>query len=266
MEKGSFVNEAFTFAIKEYLDSKKDQEGIKYNSFFTVVIRLLTLIYDELDIINPFYFNNEESLNTNLKKYDYSDENIKKFKDALQNYYGKETEEGFTFIQKCLVDMFIKKYISLKLSDEEISNFRSLLYSPYSSNPLIVSYNFFMTKKPNEILNYFDKCLADNAKKEIVKPKETLNLGAYEILKYSLEDIKAMSSDELDEVNKKVYSYFDINDNAINKKYLLDKAVFDFNHPKQALSTGNGYVDILFFLSIIATVGMIILVITLLFL
>ena len=66
-----------------------------------------------------------------------------------------------------------------------------------------------------------------------------------------------------DEVNKKVYSYFDINANAINKNYLLDKAVFDHNHPKPALSTGNGYVDILFFLSIVATVGMIILLITL---
>ena len=266
MENSNFVNEAFTYAINEYLNNKENPEGVAFNSFYAVVIRLLTLIYDELDIVNPFYFNNEISLNNNLKKYGYTDQEIINFKTALQNYYENKTEDGFIFIQKSLINMFIKKYNSLKLTENEISSFRSLLYSPYSSNPLMVSYNFLMAKKPNEILDYFDKCVAENGKKEITKPKETLNLEAYEILKYSLEDIKNMSPEKLDEVNKEVYNYFDINANAINKKYLLDKAVFDYNHPKPALSTGNGYVDILFFLSIVATVGMIILVITLLFL
>ena len=44
-----------------------------------------------------------------------------------------------------------------------------------------------------------------------------LNIDAYEILKYSLEDINKTDADQLDEVNKKVYNYFDINENAINK-------------------------------------------------
>ena len=119
-----------------------------------------------------------------------------------------------------------------------------------------------MSKDPLLIVNYFDKQLSEHQKKEIAKVKETLNLEAYEILKYSLEDIDAMNAEQLDKVNKEVYGYFDINENAINKKYLLDKAVFDYNHPKPAFSTGNGFVDILFFLSIIATLAMIIIVIT----
>ena len=263
MEKGIFVNEAFTSAVTEYLDSKEYPEGIKYNSFFVVVIRLLTMIYDELDILNPYYLKDESALDNNLKKYGFAQEHVMEFKKTLQRYYENEGENNFIKLQKLLIDMFAKKKVSLKLSENEIEQFRFLLYSPFAQNPLLVSYNFLMTKDPFEVVKYFDKQMAENTKKVISKPKETLNLEAYEILKYSLEDIKSMNSEELDEVNKKVYNYFDINANAINKNYLLDKAVYDYHHPRSALSTGNGYVDILFFLSIVATVGMVILLLTL---
>lgn len=264
MEASVFVNEAFTSAINEYLKSKDNPEGIKYNSFFVVVVRLLTLIYDELDILNPFYLGNEASLDNNLKKYGYASEDIREFKKTLQRFYENEGENNFVKLQKMLIDMFAKKKTSLKISENEIDKFKVLLYSPYAQNPLLVSYNFLMAKDPLEVIRYFEKAMAENNKKVISKPKETLNLEAYEILKYSLEDIKAMNSEELDEVNKKIYSYFDINANAINKNYLLDKAVYEHNNPKPVLSTGNGYVDILFFLSIVATAGMVVLLITLL--
>ena len=263
MEKNVFVNEAFTCALEEYLISKNSPEGIKYNSFLVVVIRLLTLIYDELDILNPFYLDNEEYLTNNMKKYGYADIDIADFKKSLQRFYENESEHNFIKIQKMLVDMFAKKKISLHLKDSDVQMFRGLLFSPYANNTLIVSYNFMMAKDPMEVVNYFDKQMTENEKKVVSRPKETLNLEAYEILNYALEDIKSMSSDELDEVNKKVYNYFEINANAINKNYLLDKAVYEHNHPKPALSTGNGYVDILFILSLIATIGMVIFIITL---
>ena len=263
MEKGVFINEAFTYAISEYLSSKNNPEGIKYNSFFVVVVRLLTIIYDELDILTPYNLKDENGFINNLKKYGYAEENIHEFKRLLQKYYENENESQFIIIQKMLVDMFAKKKVTLKISNKEIENFKVLLYSPYSDNMLRVSYNFMMAKDPEEVLIYFKKQMATHQKKEIARPKETLNLEAYEILQYSLDDIKSMNADELDEVNKKIYNYFDINANAINKNYLLDKAVFDFKHPKTSLSTGNGYVDILFILAIIATIAMVLLILTL---
>ncbi|MBE6155963.1 MAG: hypothetical protein E7164_04320 [Firmicutes bacterium] len=263
MENGVFVNEAFTKALMEYLNNKNNPEGIKFNSFLVVVIRLLTIIYDELDILNPYYLGNEQSLDNNMRKYGYSQDELIAFKKAFERFYENEGETNFIKIQRMLIDMFAKKKKSLNVSNEEINAFKGLLYSPYAENPLLVSYNFLMAKDPMEVITYFEKQMSENNKKVISRPKETLNLEAYEILKYSLEDIKGMTSEELDEVNKKVYSYFDINANAINKNYLLDKAVFNYNNPKPALSTGNGYVDILFFLAIAATVGMVILIITL---
>ena len=266
MDNKYFVNEAFSYAVNEYLNSKNMPESENYNSFFAVVIRSLMAIYDELDILNPYYFNDEELLYTNLTKYGYGNVEIGELFKELQKYYEQENDDGFVFIEKRLVDMFIEKYKNMNLSESQIETFRSLIYGPHAQSPLMVSYNFLMTNNPNEILDYFEKKLAENVKVEPEPIKETLNLEAYEILKYSLEDIKNMSANELDSVNKKIYKYFDINANAINKKYLLDKAVYDYNHPKSALSTGNGYVDILFILSIIATLVMVIFIITLIIL
>ena len=262
MNSDIFINKSLTYAINEYLSSKNMVESERYNSFFVVVIRSLTEIYDELDILNPFYFADESLFYTNLEKYGYPKENIKSFLEELEKYYAKENDDGFVFIQKSLIDMFIEKYKTMNLSSADINRFRDLLYTPNAKSPLMVSYNFLMARDPDEIGRYFDDMISKNTKVEVEKPKETLNLEAYEILKYSLEDIKQMSAKELDDVNKEVYSYFDINDNAINKKYLLDKAVFDYNHPKSAFSTGNGYVDILLVLSLVATLAMVIAIIT----
>lgn len=262
MDNKVFVNEAFTYAINQYLNSKQMPESEQYNSFFVVVVRTLMAIYDELDLLNPYYFSDEKLLMTNLSKYGYGSVEIEELLKEMQNYYQKESDDGFIFIEKRLVDMFIQKFRSMKISQEEINNFRYMLYTPRAKSPLMVSYNFLMAKNPNEIQNYFETELEKNARIETEKVKETLNLEAYEILKYSLEDIKQMSAEELDDVNKKVYNYFDINANAINKKYLLDKAVYDYNHPRSAFSTGNGYVDILFILSLVATLAMVILIIT----
>lgn len=63
MKNGVFISEAFTSVINDYLKGMSHPEGVTYNTFLVVVIRLLTLIYDELDILNPFYLNNEQALN-----------------------------------------------------------------------------------------------------------------------------------------------------------------------------------------------------------
>lgn len=262
MNNTIFVNAGFTSAVNDYLNNKSIPEGIKYNSFLVVVIRMLTIIYDELDIINPFYLNNEMSLDSNLQKYGYSHSKVMEFKEKIQSFYEKENDSDFIEIQKMLIDMFMKKKVILNISDTEIETFKQLLYSPSSANPLMVSYNFLITNTPFKVIEYFDASLTQNIKRKSDKPKETLNLEAYELFKYSLEDIKNMSSDELDTINKKIYNYFQVNENAINKTYLLDKAVYDFKNPKPSYSTGNGYVDILFIMGLVATLGMIILLIT----
>lgn len=262
MKNNIFVNEGFNYALNEYIEHKNNPNGVEFNSFLVVVIRLLTIIYDELDLLTPYYLKNEESLDMNLKKYGYPKEDIYIFKSYINQYYDNASEEKFVLLQKMLIDMFACKKASLKLAPKELDSFRDLLYTPWACNPLIISYNFFMSNNLLEISKYFDEKITQVKPKVVIRPREVLNMGAYKMLNYDADVIDKMTADELDEVNKKVYNHLSINENAINKDYLIDKAVYDFNHPKPAMTTGNGYIDILYILAIIATIILIILIIT----
>lgn len=261
MENKVFINKSFNDALDSYLKSKNNVNGIKFNSFLVVVIRLLVIIYDELDITNPYDFSNEKMLYTNLTKFGYSKENLDLFFNKLDLYSQNENNKDFIEIQKMLVDMMMKKKKTLNVSQEELDEFRSLLYSKESCNPLLISYNFFMAGSSNEVVEYYDNNLPLNEK--VVKPKITkkLNFDAYEALKYSLDDIDNMSPEELEDANKKVYNFFEVNENSINSDYLLDKAVNDYNRPNRLAANG-GFVNTLLFLAIVCTVAMIVAIIT----
>lgn len=266
MKNDVFVSESFSSNLNKYLRNKAKPDGIEFNSFLVVLIKLLVIIYDELDIVNPFYLNKEEVLYRNLQKYGYPRNSVISFFNMFNKYDEEKSEKLFLELQKCIIDMFAKKKNAVKVSSGEIEKIRDLLYSPEAKNSLIVSYNFMMTKNPYEIMEYFNTKLKEEVKVlKNTKKKEKLNLEAYEILKYSLEEIDKMDPDELDIVNQKVYNFFNINANAINKDYLLDKAVYNHRHPKSAFSTGNGYVDILFYLAITATIGFVIFILTIVF-
>ena len=67
-----------------------------------------------------------------------------------------------------------------------------------------------------------------------------------------------MDNNELRNVNKEIYSYFNIDDNTMNKKYLLDNEIKKLLYERNKVTTGNGYVDILLVMSVIVTTIMVI--------
>lgn len=271
-----FVNEAFTKAIDDYLKNADNVQGIIYNSFLVVVVRMLVCIYSELDIVNPLVIGDEELLYKNLTKFGYSRDSLNIFFSNLQLYYDisqrnqqnsqKEKNPYFEFVQKDLIDMFIIKKVNFYLTEEEVKTFYDLLYTPFSKNPLRVSYNFLMCTINNtdvmEIDNYFKIQMRDNIK--VIKPQEKhyLNVKAYEILNYSMDDLNKMDSNELERVNHQVYDYFKIRENAINKEYLLEKAIEAIEREKNKVTSGNGYVDILLVMSVICTIIMVVGILT----
>ena len=261
-----FINKAFTKALNDYTASCDNVQGITYNSFLVIVVRMLISIYSELDILNPSVMDDESLLKDNIAKFGYSKIDIETFFSNVQIFYDIEMENDkksvkeknpyFIIIQKELVDMFIKKKLNFYLTKKEVEEFYDLLYTPYSLNPLRVSYNFLMASDVLEIDNYFKKQMQDNVKKVVSKEKHYLNVKAYELLNYSMDDIKNMSSSEIDNLNSKVYDYFKIRENAINKEYLLEKAIESKERELNKVTSGNGYVDILLVISIICTVVM----------
>ena len=271
-----FVNEAFTKAIDDYLKNADNVQGIIYNSFLVVVVRMLVCIYSELDIVNPLVIGDEELLYKNLTKFGYSRDSLNIFFSNLQLYYDisqrnqqnsqKEKNPYYEFVQKDLIDMFIIKKVNFYLTEEEVKTFYDLLYTPFSKNPLRVSYNFLMCTINNtdvmEIDNYYKTQMRDNIK--VIKPQEKhyLNVKAYEILNYSMDDLNKMDSNELERVNHQVYDYFKIRENAINKEYLLEKAIEAIEREKNKVTSGNGYVDILLVMSVICTIIMVVGILT----
>ena len=277
-----FINEAFTKAINDYLKSSDNIQGVTYNSFLVVVLRSLVSIYSELDIVNPKVMDDAELLKDNLSKFGYSKTDVEVFLSNLQLFldFEKENEKRsvknknpyFIIIQKelvdmlnsmqvvkfvILVDMLIKKKLNFYLTEAEVIEFYDLLYTPYSKNPLRVSYNFLQANDVLEVDRYFKIQMKENIKVILPKEKHYLNVKAYELLNYSFDDIKNMDSSDVDKVNSQVYDYFKIRENAINKEYLLDKAIEAIERENNKVTSGNGYVDILLVISVICTALMI---------
>ena len=125
-------------------------------------------------------------------------------------------------------------------------------------NPLRVSYNFLMSNDVLEVERYFKKEMRENVKVILPKEKHFLNAKAYEILNYSFDQVKNLESSDVDKINSQVYDYFKIRENAINKEYLLEKALENLERENNKVTSGNGYVDILLVMSIICTVLMIV--------
>lgn len=267
-----FINEAFTKAINDYLKSVEQPKGIIYNSFLVIVIRMLIILYSELDIVNPLVINDEELLKNNLTKYGFSSEKIDIFFSELQLYYDIEKEQDnkmikksnpyFISVQKLLIDMLIAKKLNFQLKEKEVQDFYNLLYTPYSPNPLQVSYNFLMAEDVLEIDKYFKQQMKENVKQVKTREKHYLNVKAYELLNYSMNDLYQMDASEVDKINHQVYDYFKIRENAINKEYLLDKAIEAIERENNKITSGNGYVDILLVLSVICTIIMVVGILT----
>lgn len=263
-----FINNAFSKAVNNYTKSNDNVQGVMYNSFLVVVIRSLISIYSELDIINPMVIGDEELLKENLAKFGYDKTDIEVFLSNLQlfddfevlneNNNVKKKNPYFLIIEKDLINMLIKKKLNFFITEHELKVFYDLLYTPNSTNPLRVSYNYLMSNDEWEIDNYFKLEMKNNVKVVLPKEKHLLNPKAYEILNYNIEDIKNMSETEINKINSLVFDYFKIRENAINKEYLLEKAIEAMEREKDKITSGNGYVDILLVLSVIITIVMVV--------
>lgn len=268
--KTYFINEAFEKAVNDYLNSKDKKEGILYNSFLVVVIRLLINIYGELDILNPFYIKSEKSLDDNLMKYGLNKESISEFKRLLDGFYRiekknmsslkKEINIYFIDIQKRIIDMFNLKRLNYGLTESDRKEFFDLLYTPGTSNALRLSYNFLNAENIYEIAEYFKEAMQLQKKVEKEKEKDLLPFDTYKLFGINVSDLSKMSKSEVEEINSEIYESFDIKENAINKDYLLEESIKAYKMQKNPVTTGNGYVDILLIMSVIVTTIMVVVI------
>jgi len=265
-----FINEGIDKALNDYLNNKNKPEGIVFNSFLVVVIRMLVAIYGELDIINPYITKNEESFNNNLMKYGANVDLIEKLKKMINEYYYiekrnlhaiiREDNNYFIEIQKCVIDLFNEKRLNYGITDSESKEFFNLLYTPGTSNALRMSFNYLNAGNIYEIAEYYKNSMKNKKVENKEEKKKLLGFDVYKLFNISIADLSKMNEKDIDNLNSSIYKSLNIKENAMNKDYLLEEKIKEITMQNNPVTTGNGYVDILLIMSIIVTVIMIVVI------
>jgi len=262
MEGTIFVNAALTNAIKDYLNFKSNPEGKEFNTFLVQVIKLLVYIYGELDITNPYRTNNVAGLggfDNNLQKFGLSDNELIKFKNELLNYYQNADltvqKHAFLHIQKKIIDMFLYKKSHILISDEEVNVFKGMLYFKEDTNVYKMELYNKYTPNSDEVINYFNSMLHEQKHNYTFTEYKDIALSqeAYQIAGYNVVEVMNMSEKEILNINNKVYHFFRIKDTDLNKRKRLESAILYYKKYGNAVTSGNGYVDMLLLAGIVAT-------------
>lgn len=266
MKDRYFINEAFDTGIKSFLECENKNNGLLYYSFLVVVIRALAFIYGKLDIINPYYLKNSVALINNLSKYGMSKSDILSMFDELLLYYKIECEDSnktfkrknshFTKVQKYLVDMFVMKKRASQVSYQEEEAFLELIYTSHTKNPYQISYNYLVSEDAGFIEKYYYSKLNDQDVTRVDLDKtisKNINLEALNFMGINLSNIHNLNESEIMDAQDGAYRYFDIDVESTNRDRELKKAMEYYKTYGRKVTTGNGYVDILLLMSVIAT-------------
>ncbi len=260
MEGTIFINEALHTAITNYLKFKNYPSRAEFHSFFVIVVRALNAIYGELDIENPYRTNNERGFDTNLKKFGFSDAKLQDFKNQMQLYFQNGNDisickDAFLNIQKLLIEMFALRKSQVAVTEEEIAQFKSLLYTRYDTIPAKASLYNKLTPNSDEVLHYFNSKLFEVQHKFVFTEYKDIALSseAYQLAGFNAVEVMNMKDEEIENINNKVYHFFRIKDTDLNKRNRLQDAINYYKKYGNTITTGNGYVDLLLLLSFIAT-------------
>ena len=197
----SFLNEGFRVYASEN-QSKKYQK----HNVFSNVIKQLIIIYGKENIVDLFMQNNEAKFEKELEKYGFCRDSVQKWLGAMEAFYrdNKKPNYFFELIQEGLIDMYIYRVkVNKDLSD--MADFEKLLYVDNSPNLIIRLYNLLYNKNIKSITEYWKNRLFELENPiELEVPITYLDAKLYENYGLTLEEVKRMSKEQIDKINKKI--------------------------------------------------------------
>ena len=217
------MQEALIVAIKNYIEGKKEDQ-FSYN-----IIKLLSYIYSEADIINPYKLGDFRLLDTNLKKYGLTDLELEKFDTAFNKYVIYHNNDGFYTLYKIIMDMIALKHQKVPLSKEDIKRYEDIFFAGRTVKVLEDYWNNTLYK----INNKSDKMVA-----KIYLQKKSIN------------DLKTLKHYKLVREKEEEISKYN---QKLETGRIKAKIVKISNTPITPISSGNGFVDIIMILSFVAT-------------
>lgn len=257
-----FINPAIEYGIKSYMNYKEQKSFPIIYTFEMNVIKVLTIIYGEKSILLPYKIDNEKAFECNLLMYDLKETDMKNFLKYMNDYYefmknykSEKKATGLTTeVEKILMEMIIKRSKRKEFSQAEIEEF-DRIFNPIDGNlkkiKSLVSANNGLIVRAWES-NKFE--LTNTQIKMIAVHPNLLSREEYNKYGYDIRTIASLSEEEINKINQVI----NIEE---NRTYIQKDKKRVFKRNSIVLTTGNGFVDKLMLLSIIATelmIGMII--------
>lgn len=247
----TFINAAVTTGIKNYVLMTRHEQYSKAHIFEVHVIDMLSHIYSEINVINPYKLQSEKSFINNLRIFGLSQKKVMALFKSMQDYYywltskNKNSCNSVGQIKIILLEMVLLKAGDKGLSEQEIK-----YYKKFFSNELFGMQEVEMLTKNDSVS--FDRVWDlkkiyivghDKLTFERIAPM-LLTEDKYKEFGIELNDVTKLSNQAIERINEKIAT----EDKLISKKKI------GFNIPlKLAISSGNGFVDTLVLLSVIAT-------------
>ena len=141
-------DDALLKAISKYLANRN------YESFDTNIIRLLILIYNENDVVNPYLLLNYELINNNLSRYGLATDEVLKFRSSFNLYMHTKDQNAFFTIYKLIMDMIACKYHDSFITEAEVKKYEQIFFKGISSNPLKEYWDKTLYKINNKVILY----------------------------------------------------------------------------------------------------------------
>lgn len=188
-----------TKAIKDYLC---DKENI---TFETNLIRLLTYIYEEENIIGLYQKSDYNELIIAMQKYGLKKDDVDKFIQVWEDYENNKDFDSFLTIYKYIMDMIALKYHNAFISKEEVEKYEKIFFEGRSVQALKEYWDEILYKINNKIT--FEK--EDN---NIYNPYTTYLQGK------TMDDIKAGGNERFIDKNKQSLKQYKDNELKNNKK------------------------------------------------
>ena len=244
-----FINDSISNGISNYLLIKNGKDYDKAHIFEVYVIRCLCKIYGDINILNPYRIDNENSFKSNLIMYGLKVSEMEEF-ISLMNDYSKwlnsEKNVGKTDltskIEIILINMIIERNKSNKFTDEELEFFDKY-FDPKNNN--FATLHNLITKDLSIVPMYWSRkksLLGGNIKFKLIR-NDLLSSSTYDKYGLDKELLEKMSEEKVRNIN-----------NRILEKEREDKKRSTKFIPKNIIITsGNGFVDTLMLLSIMTT-------------
>lgn len=248
-----FINPGIEYGIKSYLLVKENQKYDRVHTFEMHVIKALTIIYGEKSILLPYKIDNERAFECNLLMYDLKEQDMINFLRYMNEYYRfmdnikseKRATGLITEIERILMDMIIKRGRRKEYTKAEIKEFDTI-FNPLEGDlkkikNLVGSNRGLIVREwensKYELTNTQMRMIAVNP--NLLSKEEYLKYG------YDIRLIASLSEEDINKVNDTIWR-------EENKVFNLEKkSLFGFKNI--VLTSGNGFVDKLMLLSIVAT-------------